>query len=639
MPGGVRYSIAGASAGAGETVRDQLDLDRQIRLPLDEDQRELRARRRPSRIPPITSRRGGHRREETLRLHDVGRLRAGELERPLQAVESSSPPPRRAVAPSPPDRRCRCAVATAACRGPPAQRDDRVDPHIGTIRTAARRSRPTPPDDASVGKCSRIAVARPCRPGPASRRRRSPSPSSPAASSGSPARAAGRRRTPAACARSPCQPGTVTAIVSPRGLPSRRSGSAAARPGRRQASAGSRECSGGGSVMPASLPAARYNAGMSLKNVDIESAFRRLAERRIEDAMKEGKFDNLAGTGAPLDLEPMPADENARMTWWALQILKQNDVTPDEVRWRKALDYLRGAARAADRRIASGSTGRADQRPGPADQHARHERAEHRRGGCRPRDRASGASRAGVVAAVTTARWSVTASAHASPCSADASSTQTRRARSSSAHASWASTSSASATPSPSRYRDYFRQLARRRAGGDDGVPRPAVRRAHRPGDVPARRGERHLRRDELPRAARTPLPDGRAGPHGRVARYALGDDYHELIKTRLHELADWIRDDRARRADALRRRHRAGMEKELAARAGVGWMGKNTCVINTHIGSWLLLGEVHHDARAAGRRAGRRPLRHVHAAASTPARPARSPRRTSSTPAGASRT
>jgi len=80
---------------------------------------------------------------------------------------------------------------------------------------------------------------------------------------------------------------------------------------------------------------------MSLKNVDIESALRRLADRRIEDAMKEGKFDNLPGAGAPLELEPMPAEENARLMWWTLRILKQNNVTPHEVQWRKALDYLR----------------------------------------------------------------------------------------------------------------------------------------------------------------------------------------------------------------------------------------------------------------------------------------------------------
>jgi epoxyqueuosine reductase len=82
-------------------------------------------------------------------------------------------------------------------------------------------------------------------------------------------------------------------------------------------------------------------------------------------------------------------------------------------------------------------------------------------------------------------------------------------------------------------------------------------------------------------------------GQHGRVARYALGDDYHELIKTRLHVLADWIR------AAAPGAQTRCGVdtapiaEKELAARAGLGWMGKNTCVINEKIGSWLLLGEV----------------------------------------------
>jgi len=50
---------------------------------------------------------------------------------------------------------------------------------------------------------------------------------------------------------------------------------------------------------------------MSLKDVEVSNVLRRLADKRIEDAMAEGKFDNLAGMGKPLDLEPMPADENA----------------------------------------------------------------------------------------------------------------------------------------------------------------------------------------------------------------------------------------------------------------------------------------------------------------------------------------
>src|SRR6266480_4215557 len=85
-----------------------------------------------------------------------------------------------------------------------------------------------------------------------------------------------------------------------------------------------------------------YNRGqMNLTHVDITVALRRLADRRIEEAMREGKFDNLSGAGQPLELEDMPAEENARLMWWAIRLLKQNDFIPDEVRWHKALDLLR----------------------------------------------------------------------------------------------------------------------------------------------------------------------------------------------------------------------------------------------------------------------------------------------------------
>ena len=80
---------------------------------------------------------------------------------------------------------------------------------------------------------------------------------------------------------------------------------------------------------------------------------------------------------------------------------------------------------------------------------------------------------------------------------------------------------------------------------------------------------------------------------HGRVARYALGDDYHELIKHRLYALADWLREV----APGSRTRCSVDTapvpERELAARAGIGWVGKHTGVLNARLGSWLLLGEV----------------------------------------------
>ena len=89
------------------------------------------------------------------------------------------------------------------------------------------------------------------------------------------------------------------------------------------------------------------------------------------------------------------------------------------------------------------------------------------------------------------------------------------------------------------------------------------------------------------------PVPPEQQDRQGRVARYALGDDYHEIIKARLHALADWMRETVP---DALTRAcvdTAPVMEKDLAARAGVGWVGKNTCLIHARLGSWLLLGEV----------------------------------------------
>jgi epoxyqueuosine reductase len=78
---------------------------------------------------------------------------------------------------------------------------------------------------------------------------------------------------------------------------------------------------------------------------------------------------------------------------------------------------------------------------------------------------------------------------------------------------------------------------------------------------------------------------------HGRIARYARGRDYHVVIKTRLHSLADQLR---ARFPEAAFRAFvdtAPILEREYAARAGLGWVGKHTLLIHPRLGSYMLLG------------------------------------------------
>ena len=103
-----------------------------------------------------------------------------------------------------------------------------------------------------------------------------------------------------------------------------------------------------------------------------------------------------------------------------------------------------------------------------------------------------------------------------------------------------------------------------------------------------------------------TPLPDrslmenGDAGEppgdsmRGRVAAYAWGADYHEVLDERLKRLVEFI-EGKTGRPVANRRYTDSGplLERELAQRAGLGWIGKNTCLINPEMGSYFLLAEV----------------------------------------------
>jgi epoxyqueuosine reductase len=74
------------------------------------------------------------------------------------------------------------------------------------------------------------------------------------------------------------------------------------------------------------------------------------------------------------------------------------------------------------------------------------------------------------------------------------------------------------------------------------------------------------------------------------VSRYAWGEDYHDTVKEKLRELAVWIEQDSPRRTKAYVDTGPL-LERVYAKYAGVGWFGKNTCIINQKVGSWLFLG------------------------------------------------
>jgi epoxyqueuosine reductase len=91
----------------------------------------------------------------------------------------------------------------------------------------------------------------------------------------------------------------------------------------------------------------------------------------------------------------------------------------------------------------------------------------------------------------------------------------------------------------------------------------------------------------------RAPSTSGRtAGDRGRVAMYAWGDDYHRVIKRKLFALVDALRAQVAAPFEAKVCVDTAPLlEREYAMRAGVGWIGKNTLVLNERLGSYVFLG------------------------------------------------
>jgi epoxyqueuosine reductase len=93
--------------------------------------------------------------------------------------------------------------------------------------------------------------------------------------------------------------------------------------------------------------------------------------------------------------------------------------------------------------------------------------------------------------------------------------------------------------------------------------------------------------------AAWTTLADG---SRAYVARYALGRDYHKLMRARLQTLADRIAAEIGPFGHRVFVDSAPVLERALARNAGLGWIGKHTCLIDRDGGSWFFLGEVYVD-------------------------------------------
>jgi epoxyqueuosine reductase len=140
------------------------------------------------------------------------------------------------------------------------------------------------------------------------------------------------------------------------------------------------------------------------------------------------------------------------------------------------------------------------------------------------------------------------------------------------------------------------RWLALGRHGDMDYMARHGEKRSRPDALVPGTLSVVSARMDYLPADA-APMQDTLDDPQrAYVSRYALGRDYHKVLRARLQSLADRIAAVAGPFGHRVFTDSAPVLEKPLARNAGLGWIGKHTNLIDAKTGSWFFLGELYTD-------------------------------------------
>ena len=138
--------------------------------------------------------------------------------------------------------------------------------------------------------------------------------------------------------------------------------------------------------------------------------------------------------------------------------------------------------------------------------------------------------------------------------------------------------------------------LANNHHGEMEYMARHGLKRSRPAELIPGTRRIISVRMDYLPHQARKAVGLLTKDNSAYISRYALGRDYHKLLRSRLQKLSMRIQSSINGYNYRVFTDSAPVLEKALAEKAGIGWIGKHSNLINREAGSWFFLGEIYTD-------------------------------------------